>query len=327
MFSFLQRRVTCPYCLISTPAGKRGDSCQTCKALLPVQYVEGFTGQPPFFVQVFGWSQAGKTVFLQALTLMLVKMSNVWPRYSYAALNDLSQRKVSEIHEFLQRGVMPAATQIGGQDAYIMALRNMERWGGRTLVTRDCAGEIFDTMDVPIEQAPYLINAPTTFMLIGPHDDVSNMGGKSFDQLLNNYINTLISKKVNFGKQRRKLVVVFTKADQIRDLPPELRAYLINDPLWAAINARGTTLTLDGDGMEEYIATMTSMSDVIRAWVNQDAVGKNFLRLAENRNIDLRFSLISSTGEAVSTNNRLATGLSPRRVLDPYFWALELERV
>lgn len=326
MFSLFQRRVTCPYCLMTTPVGKRPEPCQTCKRPLPIQYTESFNQEPPFFVQVFGWSQAGKTVFIQALTLMLVRMANVWPRYSYAALNDTSQRKVSEIHEFLQRGIMPPATQLGEQDVYIMALRDMERWGGRTLVTRDCPGEAFDTMDISIEQAPYLINAPTTFMLIGPQDDISNTGGKSFDQLLNNYINTLISKGVNFSRQRRQLVVVFTKADQIRNLPTDLRAYLINDPLWSAVNARGTTMMLNAEGMEQYVSAMEYISDRIEEWMQQDAVGKNFLRLAENRNIELRFSLISSTGEAVSANNALATGISPRRVLDPYFWALELQR-
>jgi len=283
--------------------------------------------QPPFFVQVFGWSRVGKTVYLQALTLMLIKMANVWPRYSYAAVNDPSQQKVSQITEFLSKGVMPPATQIGKQEVYMMTLRNMERWGGRTLVSRDCAGEIFETMDIPIQQAPYLINAPTTFMMIGPHDDVSNEGGKSYDQLLNNYINTLISKGVKFNRERRKIVVVFTKADQIRDLPVDLRAYLINDPLWAAVNARGGTMTLDAKAMESYVSTMEYISTRIRAWMEQDAIGKNFLRLAEHRNIDLRFSLISSTGEAVVEGDRLPTNLSPRRVLDPYFWALELDQV
>ena len=325
MFSFLQRRVTCPYCLSMTPAEKKVEPCQTCKRPLPIQYIEGFIEHPPFFVQVFGWSQVGKTVYLQALTLMLVKMANVWSRYSYAAMNDTSQQKVSQITEFLSKGVMPPSTQLGEQDVYMMSLHDMERWGGRTLVSRDCAGEIFETMDIPIDQAPYLLNATTTFMMIGPQDDVSNTGGRSYDQLLNNYINTLISKGVKFNREQRKLVVVFTKADQIRDLPSDLRAYLINDPLWAAVNARGKGANLDAKAMEHYILNMAHISDRIREWVEQDAVGKNFMRLAEHRNIDLRFSLVSATGEAVVDGNRLATGLSPRRVLDPYFWALEIE--
>lgn len=325
MFSFFQRRITCPYCLMETSAPKRPEPCQTCKRPLPIQYIEGFSQMPPFFVQVFGWSGVGKTVFLQALTLMLVKMANVWPNYTYAAVNDTSQRQVSLIHNSLVRGVMPSSTQLGDQEIYIMALHDMERWGSRILVTRDCAGEAFDTMNVSIEQAPYLINAPTTFMLIGPPDDVSNEGGKSFDQLLNNYINTLVDKGVNFNRQRRSVVVVFTKADQRRDLPADLRAYLINDPLWSAVNARGTSMMLDTAGMNQYVNTMEYISDRIREWVQEEAVGKNFLRLAERRNIDLRFSLISSTGEAVGAGNTLTSGLSPRRVLDPYFWAMEIQ--
>jgi hypothetical protein len=82
---------------------------------------------------------------------------------------------------------------------------------------------------------------------------------------------------------------------------------------------------LDAAGMSQYVNTLQYISGRIQEWVEEEAVGKNFLRLAERRNIDLRFSLISSTGEAVGAGNSLTTGLSPRRVLDPYFWAMEIQ--
>lgn len=321
---FLGVKMMCPYCLVQVRARRAPATCPACKTELPPFYLDRYDQHPPFFTQVFGWPRAGKTVFLQALTLMLDKMTNVWPGYMPVPATDLSQEKLREIREYLAKGFMPASTQIGNQDIYIMILNNMQRWGSRALVTRDCAGEIFETMDVAVENAPYLLNAPTTFMMIGPDDDESNTAGRTPDMLLNGYINTLLRKGVNFAKERRKLVVVLTKADRIHNLPSNLRDYLEDDPIWAAVNTRGDVRQMDDLVMQEYIETMERVSTAIRDWYQMDGSGKAFVRKAMDRNIELRFSLVSSTGDEVR-DGRMAAKWSPRRVLDPYFWALELQ--
>ena len=279
---------------------------------------------PPFFIQVFGWSRVGKTVFLYALTLMLVRMSKVWPEFSHAAVTDASQEYVQKIHKYLSSGGMPDMTPLGGGEIYMMLLNNMERWGGRTLVMRDCAGEIFDNLEVPKEQAPFLLNAPTTFMLISL-DDLQDSGGRSMDMLMNNYVNTLMKNDVNFKKERRKIVVVLTKADRILDLPPNLRNYLMTDPFWAAVNSPDEVKPMRAEDMEEYMEAMGRVSDATRRWIERQPFGLNFLNLAKSKNIELRFSLISSTGGPVDANNQMSVALAPRRVLDPYFWALDLQ--
>ncbi|CAG0935145.1 hypothetical protein TFLX_03977 [Thermoflexales bacterium] len=322
--SIFGRRLICPYCLIEIRGGKNIARCPRCNQELPVQYVYDFERVPPVFAQVFGWSRVGKTVFLSALTLMLVKMANVWSKYVPTPVTDATQRKVQEINEYLAKGKMPPLTQLGPQEVYIMLLKGMERWGGRTLVTRDCAGEIFDNMQVPVDQAPFLLHAPTTFMLISL-PDLPNSGGRSIEMLINNYIDTLMKHKVDFAKERRKLVVVLTKADLIPDLPPNLRQYLVSDPLWAAVNSSGSNREMNVAEMEEYMEVMSRVSGAIETWIQRDAAGKTFVRRAQERNIELRFSLISSTGAAVGADGTMPQTLEPRRVLDPYFWALELQ--
>lgn len=322
--SIFGRRLICPYCLAEIRGGKNIMRCPRCKHDLPVQYVHDYEQVPPFFAQVFGWSRVGKTVFLSALTLMLMKMASVWPKYACSPATDASQRKVQEINEFLANGKMPPLTQLGPQELYIMLLKGMERWGGRTLVTRDCAGEIFDTMQVPVDQAPFLLNAPTTFMLISL-PDLPKSGGRSMDMLMNNYINTLMHNGVDLERERRKLVVVLTKADLIPNLPPNLRQYLVSDPLWAAASAPGRVREMDVMAMQEYLEIMGRVSDAIENWLQSDASGLNFVRLGKGRNIELRFSLVSSTGAAVGEDGSMPQTLEPRRVLDPYFWALELQ--
>lgn len=328
MLEYFQRVMRCPHCmnpLVQAYVWKP-DFCGKCGGELPIQYTEGYYQNPPAFVQIFGWSGVGKTVYLYALTLMLVKMANVWPRYSYAALNDETQLKVSAINDLLTKGQLPEITKPGSEELYLIALRNIEHWGGRILVSRDCAGEVFQNMNVNIEETPYLKQASTTFMMIGPQGDISNAYGRSCDQLLNNYINTLVAAGVNFHRKRRRLVVVLSKADQIRDLPANLRSYLISDPLWAAANTRGNRQIYTAPEMEKYLMKMQQISDEIRDWFAEDAVGKNFLRLAEQRRLDLRFSLVSSTGETVPNGQTPPTKLEPRRVLDPLLWALELNK-
>lgn len=59
-----------------------------CGQRLPIQYVNNYDEQPPTFVQVLGWTGVGKTVFLQAMTLMLKRMGH-GPRDS-AARGDLA---------------------------------------------------------------------------------------------------------------------------------------------------------------------------------------------------------------------------------------------
>lgn len=323
MFGFTNRLI-CPYCLVELRGGKNLSRCPNCARELPVQYLHEYKDHSPFFTQVFGYTQSGKTVFLYALTLMLTKMSKVWPKFASAGATTATVQKVREINQYLSNGEMPPATQLGPQEVYIMILRNMERWGGRTLVTRDCAGEYFDTLDVPIAQVPYLVNAPTTFMMVSL-PDMDDFGGRTMDMLMNNYINTLMRNGVDFRRSRRKLVVVLTKADKIERLPAHLRNYLVNDPLWAAVSSNNPAQPLDASGMQDYVDTMARVSDSIRDWLRQRADGSAFVQLAESKNIDTRFSLVSSTGADVGSDGNLGGHLEPRRVLDPYFWALELQ--
>jgi len=268
----------------------------------------------------------GKTVFLSALTLMLRKMSKVWPGYAFSPANEVASQKLEEINKYLATGTMPSLTQMGMSDIYIMMLQNMARWGSRALVTRDCAGEVFDNFQVPVEQAPYLLHAPTTLMFVSLPDLRAREDGKSVDMLMQSYINTLRNGNVDLTREHRKLVVVLTKGDLLEDLPANLQNYLMSDPIWSAVNSRGTVYQLGGMEMARYMEKMARVSDAIRAWLLAgDGSWANFDNLAQSRKIDVRYSVISSTGGPVGEDNALPTALMPYRVLDPYFWALEFQ--
>jgi hypothetical protein len=251
---------------------------------------------------------------------MLLKMSNVWQKYSYSAVTAAAQHKVQGIHELLLHGIMPPSTPLGEHEVYIMLLRNMERWGGRTLVVRDSPGEVFEQLEIPKMDAPFLLYAPITFMFISL-PDFPNLHGFTIDMLLNRYINTLMRHNADF-RRKRHLIIVFTKADSRQDLPSDLYNYLKDDPIWMAINA-SETIPFTSEQMKEYVEKMKRVSITIDEWVQKDASGKVLVRLAGRKNIDLHFCITSSIG-SVFDEAEIIGGLSPRRVLDPLFWALEL---
>ena len=318
-------KCACPYCL--TDVAFYQSACSKCGVGIYPLYADRYSSHPPFFVQVFGWPRVGKTVFLSALTLVLRKMGKVWPDYSLLPATDAAQTKIVEINRYLAKGVMPEATQRGKSDVYIMILQSTERWGDRMLVTRDCSGEIFDTFQVSTSEAPYLISVPTTLMLVSLLDLRNTDDGKSVDMLMTSYINTLRVNGLDFASssyKERRLVVVLSKGDLIDDLPADLRSYLTSDPIWAALETPGKLFNMDADYMEKYVAAMKTTSDRLSKWLQLEDVGWiNFVRLAQQHKMSLRFSLISSTGGPLGLNNELPTALAPRRVLDPYFWALE----
>lgn len=321
--------VVCPYCL--TPplwyTTSVAPQCYKCKANQPPLYLDRYATYPPFFVQVFGWPRVGKTVFLSALTLLLRQMGKAWPNYSLMPATEDAQTKLTEINKFLAKGVMPGATQRGKNDVYIMIMQGMERWNNRMLVSRDCSGEIYDAFQVSTTEAPYLISVPTTLMLASLADLRNADDGKSVDMLMTSFLNTLRVNGLDFNASSykgRRLVVVLSKGDLLEDLPSNLRNYLVSDPIWTALDTPGKLFHLNADSMTKYVAEMKTASDSLMNWLQTIDVGWiNFVRLAQQHKISLRFSIISSTGGPVGADNTLPTALAPHRVLDPYFWALE----
>jgi hypothetical protein len=326
---YLKHRLLCPFCLGHIPWQKNLKICphHGCGRELPVRYVHKDMLLQPLPVQVVGWEQHGKTTYLYALTLLLKRM----PRLSCAAATEETQKMVQEVLASIQRGNMPLSTPKGADECYVMMLRGLEPWGERALLLRDCPGEVFGGMDIPVEHAPFLLRARTIFMFISLPDlldqdkDIHITRHRTMDMLLNNYIDTLLRRGIPFLRQQRNVIVVLTKADLLPDLPAELREYLAEDTLWSL----PTKLSREefASFMERYLASMEQVDGLIRRWIGQTAPGRSFLQLAEDHRIHLRFSLISATGAQVAPGNEMSCAWEPRRVLDPLFWGLELERL
>jgi hypothetical protein len=230
------------------------------------------------------------------------------------------------VREFLAKGAMPPLTQLALQEAYIMLLLGMSRWGGRTLVSRDVAGEAFDKFQFPVEYTPYLLHVPTTFLMVSLHD-LKEFPKKSMDQLMSSYLETMAKYDRNFRQEQRKLVVILSKADKIFDeLPLSLQEYLHSDPLLMALNSRQAVQPFSTGTMHRYMENLARVSREIQDWIGEDPAGQNLIMQARNNNIHVEFTIVSSTGADVDAgSNTLGVTLQPTRVLDPYFWALDFQ--
>lgn len=333
-----KKSVICPRCLVPVMVGKEiGDRrCNNCSLEIPGGYIENFEVSPPIFMQVFGWTKHGKTLFLDTLRLTLMTMHPIWPNdYFYEGFTQLDLDKDREIRAIRQRGIMADSTQARTRDqneVYIMNLRNMERWKNRMLVIMDHPGEYFEDLSVPVAEIPFLVNTPTTVMLISLPDildDSQNTAGESIDQLFSIYAATLRKNKVDFKKEKRKLIIVFTKADKTKGLPANLKHYLMDDSIWSSIDNVKQSEMLTSFRVAEYLERMQRVSDEIAHWIQTDSRnvpgGANFIGLMNNYNVDYRFTLMSATGQDISKEDEGKFNITPRRVLDPFFWALEFQ--
>ncbi len=340
-----EKRIICPHCLANIPHKPNLKVCSNpeCDYVFPIEYLRHFETTAPMFLQVFGWTQHGKTMFLDVLRLILMdSMEDFWHRYDFAAVTDLDQQHQNVLRMDRQNGRPPGTTpkrERSDNEVYVNKLQNMERWGNRFLVIMDHAGEQFESVEnIPADEIPYLIKTQTTFMIISLSDiaeareNNTVVGGTSIDQLLQNYITTMTTFDVDLFSVRRNLIVVLTKADKIESLPPNLQSYLVEDEIYQASLEHRDQDILHGVKLAEYIERMERVSNAIEKWIQSDPFarslgGNRFVTKAENNNIHTRYCLISATGQDVVDENKQPLGVQimPRRVLDPFFWALELQ--
>jgi hypothetical protein len=314
-----------------------GQRCKTkdCEYEFPIQYIQEYELYERLFIQVFGWTSHGKTVFLNAMRLMLLDMGKLWPQYTQQGITELDMAHERALRAELKNGKMPAPTQLRDRrpdEVYITKLDMMPRWRSTWLIMMDHAGELFSNFKIgEVKVMPFLLKTPITFFLISipkTKDDTVGRAGEAMDQLFNTYLQTLLDNKINFRKMKRQLVIVFTMADKIlSDLPPELRQYLASDNAWVKMRSPTSVVPMDDEAMIQYIARMHEIDKAIREWLLNDVDGApggaNMVRRIEKEGIDAHYSLVSATGYDVEQFQNESIPIVPRRILDPFFWAME----
>ncbi|MPL97682.1 hypothetical protein SDC9_43874 [bioreactor metagenome] len=323
----LINNIICPFCLTKIMFQKDVDICPYCKTNLPIEYVRRSEQSTPCFVQMVGWSSHGKSVYLQTLTSMIMRLSSIWRNtYIYSPQTNPTLTYTRQVREYLRTGVMPPATHMDIQEAYIMQLLGMERWGNRTIVVRDVAGESFNNLQYSVKYTPYLIHVPTVIMFFSLFDlKESNF---SVDELMNGYIQTFFANDPSLQKKKRTAIITISKADLLlTELSSSISNYLISDPFSNLIQPAEMNENPAYVDMSQYVQNMHQISEEIKDWIDQSTSGHNLLMLARENNIQLKFSIVSSTGSPVPDDHKIKIGIRPLRVLDPLFWTLDLQSI
>lgn len=322
--------IDCPRCLneisinVKQLESNSTVNCEECKFDIPLKYVRKFNDAYPAFIQLFGWSQVGKTTFLDVLRLILYHHP-LWPQFTCDPITKLDFDHKAILLDQRLNGERPNSTIARDRDQnnpYIMLLNDMHRWGSRFMVMMDHAGEQFQGFDVPEGEIPFLQHCPTTIMLYSLTEEKA---GKRIDDLMTTYIGSLERYGVDFKKSPRNLIVVFAKGDRITNLPPNLAEYLNSDETWAYLEQLDRPPYLQNASLSEYIEIMGRVSDSIEKWFHNNIAGaQQFNAMAIRNNIETRFSIISAQGQEFNEFTSAAQ-MNPKRVLDPFFWALEFQ--
>jgi len=307
------------------------------------------------YIPVIGWTRIGKTVWMYSLIRRLQEMApSVWPNFTLFPLDDVSEAFLPEVLHLKKLKEGPKGNPLHLQESYLYILQQMPRWNSRTLILKDLAGEPwskgwFDrNWDTPnaVQYRQLLTNNKTAMMFFSlANMDLSETegDGQTMEQMLNRYRLLLEKQGVDIRKEQRRILVVLTQGGRVKNLDRNILDYLDADPIARMLdpdrynNPEDARLKpLDDASMAEYFAVMKQVSNQLKEWVRKNG-GAQFLNQAERLNISLEFSITSSFEKTV---RRKDEGRAPedaievsqiedvwhcQRVLDPLFWALELQ--
>ncbi len=311
----------CPNCLsrdsINFEHEKNLHRCTSCKEEVPKYYIKLMNeAVKELILGAVGYTGHGKTVYMAVLFKMLKRVTAVWNRGYYNAVNRESLKKIYADISELERGHLPEATPKVFPKPVIMEMAQIPRYDRKCLILYDTSGEVFKDPEDISEHGKFVLKSPVALFLVSLPNLIQKYEDRwpeQLDHLLNAYI--LGATAMNTDLTKQSLVVAFSKGD-------ELVPYLDQD-----IVEYLQTGDIDryGQDTEDYLHDMEEISERLEEWLRK----KNcisFLGCAEDKFKVAKFCIFSSLGAAAQGNN-LASRLEdqdPKRVLDPLLWALEL---
>jgi len=316
-------RVICPFCL-KTHDFSVANVCTEYTESVPAVYIREYGKVPPLWLVTVGFSKHGKTTYLAALTLMLEHISPIWHNVYYRPLDTFTHQKIQEIHVEAETGKMPGSTtRQEVSRPLLFSVYNLPESGSRCLVMYDVAGEIFDSIENVQNYVPSIRQVNTTWFLISLDDLLKDKEGRTVTDLFNAYLSAMESLRSDL--KDRNLIVVFTKGDSLTI--PGMRSYLMSDPLQGLTVPGATASIPQGFSMPEYLDRMRVISDQLEEYTRYNVRGGSaFINMVRASGMNLVFSITSALGENPTGDQRLNVHANRYRVLDPFLWAITLEK-
>ncbi len=319
-------RVICPFCFKVHDFDVRLE-CSDRRQEVPARYVLDYATVAPLWLMTIGFPRHGKTTYLAALTLLLEELSALVDGMWYRPLDGHSFAAVRQMRDEADLGKAVRKTPAGPVRPNLFHVHGIPGFESRCLVLYDIPGESYDSFDDVGDYAPAMKQVNTAWFLVSLRDLTQSGEGRTITDLFNVYLSGM--EKLRVEIEGWNLIVVFTKADQ-ETFTPQIKSYLQSDPLSELASGEGGALPGEREEVDfaAYLEEMRRVSDLLEDYTRRHVRGgAGFVNMVRASRMNLVFSVTSALGQSP---DRLRGGLrqatSPYRVLDPFLWALTLER-
>lgn len=296
-----------------------------------------FEGPTPFTptVELVSLPGHGKTSYVWALLYALRRMDQLIPRYACRPKDEVTRARVEHVHRAVG-GEVPGSTAGAAEEQLRLELRRVGPYEIKELALRDRRDLLWEkpvpaasvAEETPVVAAPLPAirwDVPICWLL-------SLADLKTEDEaVLDLKLDELLHQRRLAGRDFAtplKLILVFTKADRLANLPVELRDELKADPLRTVLAADGNGLASTMRPWSEqdfrgYLAGTWAIHEHLAKWFPSLPAGRLFMARAHEHQVDIRFTLVSATGGDKLCTTDLGMPWAPRRVLDPILFAFD----
>ena len=352
------REIPCPFCHHREKVKIIVTKCNKCNLDWPVDYLKDLATAPPLFMPLIGFSGSGKTVYLYALIHRLTRLGLILPpgytvRHQTKETRDWIQNINKALTTPASEPIRLPKKTVRVEDTIILRLAGLTHWQDRQFVIRDLPGERCRHWQLQDQEnefiRPFIANSNICCMAMDFSRDEAALQNER-EGLQPQFLFEAYARIVeNHGEQRsRTVIVVLTKGDRLiaeqgsHVVPANLANYCEADELAPCLGdvVRPERIRLTPDRMAQYRGAMLTVSDVLRdRYVANHAAGTAIINAAKELGVKLYFTLVTGAGCGVTKVSDTSAGgatefvitrstdvndpMSSRRVLDPFFLALD----
>ena len=299
----------CPYCAEDVSAdSQQHQGCRRASDKpFPPLYLHYHAGQgrtEPIVLSVIGFPGHGKTVFLCALFDYLDDhLTYVWRNnFHNLVLDQESLSQLNANRSLLRQGELPHRTDLDFPRPGIFRLTHMPRSAGgnglppledTTVLIYDPPGEAFQTEDKIGEYASFVRRSSCVLFLI----DLTALGtsiAHGMALLLETYV--LGMRRIGIKQQSQHLIVVYTKADEMKVSVPEFASLMEREPWLKDYLEEQRPETLSNP--DAHFEQLQRVSHVLAEFTWTDLGAAKFVNVAEDWFASISYTAISSLGSA-----------------------------
>jgi len=347
----------CPFCLTRHDFGVP-PRCNSHSLDIPQLFLEEYDRIPTLWLVTVGFKEHGKSSYIGALTEVLENISSVWKTSTCQYLDEYTFTTVKEIREQTvmgkvvdptptwkpreQRAASSEVVENHPVQPLLMHAYEIPNFGSCCMITYDVAGEYFSTPNA-IRDDGYLrsLNAVKNIWFFVDLDQVFKPDNTmNVNQLLQVYLAGMT--RMGWSLRNRNLIVIYTKADLYTNnsseveerhfLPQEVCDYYQQDPFDRLLQARSDrNLRKEFQHMEffidAYLSEMEHISSLLEFYTRDEVPGgQDLINLAAQKQIGLKFCIVSALGTKPTSDGVLPVDKNPHRVIDPFLWALKMNK-